>query len=207
LQQFEPARNGRYLGGDEDGDAAGHDHQYRTDEHDGQVIAQFADKGARANAPDVVKGIFDIAQHLDHCPEEDNDADAGDHSPLGVVEHVLGESDDLGDHFLLGGKFIQQLLLESPLESEPFGDTKCHSGDRYQGQQRKKGQRRCAQGALMPGKAPDRQNQRSHQPDQQPLDGRSFTTAGMPYGGGEKSDDGFQRRPDFFHKSLPVLGL
>jgi hypothetical protein len=48
---------------------------------------------------------------------------------------------------------------------------------------------------------------RSHQADQQPADGRWFATTGMPDGGGEKSDDGFQRRPDFFHKSLPVLGL
>jgi hypothetical protein len=61
--------------------------------------------------PDVVERMFDVAEHLDDGPEQDDDADTGDHAAFGVVQHILGEPDDLLNNLLLGGKLIQELLL------------------------------------------------------------------------------------------------
>jgi hypothetical protein len=100
---------------------------------------------------------------------------------------------------------IQELLLQALLESEAFGDAEGHGGDRDQGQQREKSQRRCPQGAMMPGKALNGKDGRSHQADQQPADGRWFATTGMPDGGGEKSDEAGRQRPDCYHETHPLL--
>ena len=73
-------------------------------------------------------GFGERCEFGDDC----DDADAGDHPSPGVVQHILGKTDDLLNDFLLGGKFVKQLLLEAPFESESLGDAECHGGHRYQ---------------------------------------------------------------------------
>jgi hypothetical protein len=58
---------------------------------------------------------------------------------------------------------------------------------------------------MMAGKALDRENHRSSQSDQEPLGGRSFAAAGMPDGGGEKTDEPGYQRPKCFHENPSVF--
>lgn len=105
-------------------DAAGHDQQHGRDEHDGQIVAQFARHRARRNSPYSIEIVLDSAKNLDHGPEQDDDADASDKPALGVVEHVAGEGNDLLDHLLLRGKVAERSSSSNCSSPKPLATPK-----------------------------------------------------------------------------------
>jgi len=99
--------------------------------------------------PDVVERGLDVAQDLDHGPEEDHHADARDEAAARVLQELVGETDDLVGDLLLTLQPLEDQLLKEVLEAEPLGDAEGHGHDRHHGQEGVKGQGRGPQLALV----------------------------------------------------------
>jgi len=84
--------------------------------------------------PYVVKGVFDVAQDLDHRPQEKGDAYSRYETALCVFQKRLCEIDDLSEQSLLLRNLLQEFCLHQFFKTKTLGDGKDEGKNRDNGQ-------------------------------------------------------------------------
>ena len=178
------------LGFDKNRGAAGEDDQYGTDEHDGQIVAEFSPQGPWfGDVPDVIERFFNMAQNLDDGPVEDDYANTRHEPSPCFCQQIPGKPDCRDQDILLPRKSHEQLILQMHVKTKTFCNGKDHGQHRNNGQDGIEGQSGGPQLKFIFVETAEGKNDDPKLPEKKRFTPGCVLGLNMPDVGGNKPDD------------------